>query len=196
MEDREHLSAGKKSFSRLRGQGARTLQRSRRRWCWQPFDMTRRWASWSCNAICIATLSPSGSGSWLNVPSEVFSSGKDSPPVDLKPLRAKIGQLALEIDLLAVAAPQNGFVKRKRKICREHAFPVKRPSGLVGISRGSVCYLPQAMSAAELALTCRIVELQSPNAYAGSRLFRDLLQHEGDSVGPKHARTLTRRMGI
>ena len=81
-------------------------------------------------------------------------------------------------------------------INREHALPVKRQAELVGISRGSVCYLPRAVPAAELALMRRMDELHLNHPYAGSRLLRDLLQREGVRVGRKHVCTLMRRMGI
>ena len=81
-------------------------------------------------------------------------------------------------------------------INREHALPVKRQAALVGISRGSVYYLPRAAPAAELALMRRIDELHLNHPYAGSRLLRDMLQREDIAVGRKHVRTLMRRMGI
>ena len=81
-------------------------------------------------------------------------------------------------------------------INREHALPVKRQAELVGISRGSVYYLPTPVPAAELALMRRIDELHLNHPYAGSRMLRDLLQREGVMVGRKHVGTLMRRMGI
>ena len=45
--------------------------------------------------------------------SEVFSSGAAGPPVDLKPLHAKIGQQALEIDFLAGALDKAGWWSAK-----------------------------------------------------------------------------------
>ena len=81
-------------------------------------------------------------------------------------------------------------------INRAHALPVKRQAELVGISRGSVYYLPTPVPAAELALMRRMDELHLNHPYAGSRMLRDLLQREGVMVGRKHVRTLMRRMGI
>ena len=40
---------------------------------------------------------------------EVFAGGQAGPPVDLKPLHAKIGQQALEIDFLSVALDKAGL---------------------------------------------------------------------------------------
>ena len=71
-------------------------------------------------------------------------------------------------------------------INREHALPVKRQAELVGISRGSVYYLPTPVPAAELALMRQIDELHLNHPYAGSRMLRDLLQREGVTVGRKH----------
>lgn len=45
--------------------------------------------------------------------SEVFSGGVAGPPIDLKPLHAKIGQQALEIDFLAVALDKAGLWSAK-----------------------------------------------------------------------------------
>ena len=45
--------------------------------------------------------------------SEVFSGGTAGPPVDLKPLHAKIGQQALEIDFLAGALDKAGLWSAK-----------------------------------------------------------------------------------
>ena len=81
-------------------------------------------------------------------------------------------------------------------INREHVLPVKRQAELLGISRGSVYYLPTPVPAAELALMRRIDELHLNHPYAGSRMLRDLLQREGVMVGRKHVGTLMRRMGI
>lgn len=44
-------------------------------------------------------------------------------------------------------------------INREHAVTVKRQAELVGISRGTVYYLPRPVSAADLVLMRRIDEL-------------------------------------
>ena len=40
---------------------------------------------------------------------EVFAGGQAGPPIDLKPLHAKIGQQALEIDFLSVALDKAGL---------------------------------------------------------------------------------------
>jgi putative transposase len=81
-------------------------------------------------------------------------------------------------------------------IDRTHALPVKRQAELVGISRGSVYYLPKPMSAADLTLMRVIDELHLEHPFAGARMLRDMLEARGFEVGRKHVATLMRRMGI
>jgi putative transposase len=81
-------------------------------------------------------------------------------------------------------------------IDRNHRLPIKRQAELAGLSRGSVYYLPQPTSAADLALMRAIDELHLEHPFAGSRMLRDLLQARGFEVGRKHVATLMRRMGI
>ena len=66
----------------------------------------------------------------------------------------------------------------------------------MGISRGSVYYLPRQVSEADLRLMRRIDELHLEYPFAGSRMLRDMLNREGYWVGRKHVATLMRRMGI
>jgi putative transposase len=81
-------------------------------------------------------------------------------------------------------------------IDRTHELPVKRQAELVGISRGTVYYQPEAISQAELALMRRIDELHLEHPFAGSRMLRDLLRLRGIEVGRRHVATLMKRMGI
>ena len=81
-------------------------------------------------------------------------------------------------------------------IDRIHALPVTRQAQVLGISRGSVYYLPRPVPAQDLALMRRIDELHLELPFAGSRMLRDLLNQEGFTVGRKHVATLMRRMGI
>jgi len=81
-------------------------------------------------------------------------------------------------------------------IDRKHELPIKRQAELVGISRGSVYYLPQPASAADLALMRVIDELHLEHPFAGARMLRDMLNARGLAVGRKHVSTLMRRMGI
>lgn len=81
-------------------------------------------------------------------------------------------------------------------IDRTHELAIARQAELVGISRGSVYYLPHPVSAADLALMRRIDELHLEHPFMGARLLRDVLKREGRAVGRKHVATLMRRMGI
>lgn len=81
-------------------------------------------------------------------------------------------------------------------IDRTHELPVKRQAELVGISRSTVYYRREPISAADLALMRRIDELHLQFPFAGSRMLRDLLRREGLEVGRRHVATLMRRMGI
>jgi putative transposase len=81
-------------------------------------------------------------------------------------------------------------------IDRDHRLPVSRQAKALGISRGSVYYLPKPTSPADLALMRRIDELHLEHPFAGARMLRDLLRQEGRRVGRKHVATLMARMGI
>ncbi len=81
-------------------------------------------------------------------------------------------------------------------IDRTHELPIKRQAELLNISRGSVYYRPEPISAADLALMRRIDALHLEHPFAGSRMLRDLLRREGFDVGRRHVATLMRRMGI
>jgi len=81
-------------------------------------------------------------------------------------------------------------------IDRTHALPLSRQAEVLGVSRGSVYYLPRPVSPGDLALMRRIDELHLELPFAGSRMLRDLLNKEGIAVGRKHVATLMRRMGI
>jgi putative transposase len=81
-------------------------------------------------------------------------------------------------------------------IDRSHDLPVARQAAALGISRGSVYYLPRPVSAADLALMRRMDELHLELPFAGSRMLRDLLAGEGIAVGRLHVATCMKRMGI
>jgi putative transposase len=81
-------------------------------------------------------------------------------------------------------------------IDRTHALPLTRQAAVLGISRGSVYYAPQPVSAADLAIMRRIDELHLDYPFAGSRMLRDLLNGEGIAIGRDQVRTMMRRMGI
>ena len=81
-------------------------------------------------------------------------------------------------------------------IRRDHSLPIKRQAELVGISRGSVYYLPRPVSAADLKLMRAMDELHLEYPFAGARMLSGLLEPLGFTVGRKHVATLMKRMGI
>ena len=81
-------------------------------------------------------------------------------------------------------------------IDRSHALPVTRQARELGISRGSVYYLPRPVSATDLLIMRRIDELHMDFPFAGSRMLRDLLAAEGVKVGRLHVSTLMKKMAI
>ena len=81
-------------------------------------------------------------------------------------------------------------------IDRTHELALTRQAAVLGISRGSVYYAPQPVSAADLTIMRRIDELHLDYPFAGSRMLRDLLNGEGIAVGRDQVRAMMRRMGI
>ena len=71
-------------------------------------------------------------------------------------------------------------------IDRKHQLSVRRQAALLGISRGSVYYLPREVPEADLALMLRIDQLHLDYPFAGSRMLRDLLAGEGLHAGRLH----------
>ena len=81
-------------------------------------------------------------------------------------------------------------------IDRKHAFPLVRQARELGISRGSVYYLPRPVSPADLAIMRRIDELHLEFPFAGSRMLRDLLRQDGTKIGRRHVASLMKKMAI
>jgi len=81
-------------------------------------------------------------------------------------------------------------------IDRGHELSVSRQAQLLELPRSTVYYLPTPTSADDLALMRRMDELHLEHPFAGARMLRDLLRHEGHWVGRKHVGTLMARMGI
>ena len=75
-------------------------------------------------------------------------------------------------------------------------LPITRQASLLDISRGTVYYLPQPVSPADLALMRKIDELHLEHPFMGARMLRDQLARQGIRVGRRHVRTLMIRMGI
>ena len=67
-------------------------------------------------------------------------------------------------------------------IDRSHKLSLSKQAAVVGISRGSVYYLPKPVSAADLGLMRRMDELHLELPFAGSRMLRDLLNAQGAAV--------------
>ena len=78
----------------------------------------------------------------------------------------------------------------------EHDLPITQQAEALGISRSTVYYQSRPVSAEDLWLMRQIDELHLNYPFAGSRMLRDLLGHQGLEVGRRHLRTLMRRMGI
>ena len=81
-------------------------------------------------------------------------------------------------------------------IDRHHDLPLSRQAKVLGISRGSVYYLPRAVPTADLALMRQIDALHLEYPFAGSRMLQGLLNAEGHVAGRLHVATLMKRMGI
>lgn len=77
-----------------------------------------------------------------------------------------------------------------------HALSLSRQAEALGISRGSLYYQPEPVSAADLALMRRMDELHLAYPFAGRRMRRDLRLAEGFTVGRLHVSTLMKRMGL
>ena len=81
-------------------------------------------------------------------------------------------------------------------IDRNDDLPMSRQAKVLGISRGSVYYLPRPVSADDLALMRRIDELHLDYPFAGSRMLQAFLVREGYDVGRLHVARLMKRMGV
>ncbi|WP_414858479.1 IS3 family transposase [Paraburkholderia tropica] len=118
------------------------------------------------------------------------------PPVDVKTLHAKIGQLTLENGFFVRSARQSRTAERKEMIDRTHALPVSRQTRLVGIARSSAYYRAQPVSEVDQLLMRRIDEVHMEFPFAGARMLARLLRREGHGVGRRRVRTLMKRMGV
>lgn len=81
-------------------------------------------------------------------------------------------------------------------IDRTHPLPVVRQCHLLKLARSTAYYQPTPVSEATLALMRRLDELHLRYPFAGARMLRDLLRHEGHTIGRRHVATLMRRMGL
>ena len=78
-------------------------------------------------------------------------------------------------------------------IACDHELSISRQSGLLGISRVSVYYLPKPVS--EDALVRRIDELHLEHPFMGARMLRRQLRQEGVKVGRRHIGSVPRPGG-
>lgn len=81
-------------------------------------------------------------------------------------------------------------------IDRSDDLPVSRQAKALGISRGSVYYLPRPVSAEDLVVMRRLDKLHLEFPFAGSRMLQGFLVREGYRIGRRHVATLMKRMGI
>jgi putative transposase len=81
-------------------------------------------------------------------------------------------------------------------IDRDHDLPLTRQAQVLRLSRSSLYYHPQPVSAEDLAIMGRIDKLHLNFPFAGSRMLRDFLRAEGFQIGRDRVITLMRRMGV
>ena len=81
-------------------------------------------------------------------------------------------------------------------IDREHDLSITKQAEILKVSRGSVYYLPRAVSSADLEIMQRLDRLHLEYPFAGSRMLRGLLALQGCKVGRRHVKTMMRRIGI
>ena len=81
-------------------------------------------------------------------------------------------------------------------IDRDHALPLAHQAQLLELSRGSLYYVPVAISQADLELMREIDRLHTDYAFCGARMLRDLLRKRGYGIGRRHVGRLMSLMGI
>jgi putative transposase len=74
-------------------------------------------------------------------------------------MHAKLGELTLANDFGRCAGEGRSVAERKAKIDRSHALPLVAQARQLGISRGSIYYLPRLVSDGDLAIMRRIDKL-------------------------------------
>lgn len=75
-------------------------------------------------------------------------------------------------------------------IDRESKLSIGQQTQLLGISRGSVYYLPKPVSERDLDLMKRLDRLHLKHPFMGVRQLRDQLHEQGITIGRKHVKTL------
>jgi putative transposase len=125
----------------------------------------------------------------------VFGGAPRPAAVDLAPRHAQDRAAGAGAGFISTRAQQSGRAGRQAMSDRKHRWSVTRQAPLLGLSRGSVYYLPQPTSAADLALMRRFDELHLEHPFMSARMLRRQLLAAGTRVGRRHVRTLMRRMG-
>jgi len=78
----------------------------------------------------------------------------------------------------------------------DHGLSLTKQAKSLGISRGSIYYLPRPVSERDQRLMKRMDRLHLELPFAGARMLRDILRLEGFKVGRTHVGTLMGKMGI
>jgi putative transposase len=81
-------------------------------------------------------------------------------------------------------------------IDRQSKLSIGQQAQLLGISRGSVYYLPKPVSEQDLDLMQQLDKLHLKHPFMGARMLRDQLNVQGVEIGRKRVKTLMQRMGI
>ena len=81
-------------------------------------------------------------------------------------------------------------------IDRQSSLPIQAQAQLLGISRGTVYYLPAPTSAHDIAVMQEMARLHLAHPFMGQRQLLGQLRRAGFEVGRCHVRTLMHRMGL
>jgi putative transposase len=81
-------------------------------------------------------------------------------------------------------------------IDRQHKLPISRQAELLGISRGSVYYMPKPVRQADLECMRKIDQLHLEHPFMGARMLCKQLSRENIFIGRRRMATMMRRMGI
>ena len=82
---------------------------------------------------------------------------------------------AVDQHAVARCPHQGGIAERKAMIDRKHDLPITKQAEVLGISRGSVYYLPRPVSATDLAIMRSLDRLHLEYPFAGARMLQGLL---------------------
>ncbi|CAN1504442.1 Tra5 Transposase and inactivated derivatives [Burkholderiaceae bacterium] len=77
-----------------------------------------------------------------------------------------------------------------------HKLSISRQAKALGIARSTVYFKPAPISDSDLALMSAMDRLHLDYPFAGARMLRDLLRHQGSAVGRARVTRLMRKMGI